>query len=65
MSSRVVEPSPEELRERRKRLLEHVGMTRDELNTAAEEGALSSDQFWVWEDIKTIDFLLDDDDDER
>lgn len=60
MGSRVVEPSREELQKRRRRLLDEVGMTRDELGKAAAAGTLTSDQFWAWEDITSIEFLLGD-----
>lgn len=65
MAPRVVEPSREELEKRRRRLLDDVGMSRDELGKAAAAGTLTSDQFWAWEDITSIEFLLGDDDGEQ
>lgn len=62
MSPRVLEPSREELEARRQRLLERAGMSRDELEAAATAGTLRGDQFWVWEDIRSIEFLLGEDD---
>lgn len=62
MTRRVIEPSRGDLEERRQRLLARVGMSRDELDTAAKAGTLTGDQFWTWEDIKSIEFLLGEDD---
>lgn len=62
MTRRVIEPSRGDLEERRQRLLARVGMSRDELDTAAKAGTLTGDQFWIWEDIKSIEFLLGEDD---
>lgn len=65
MSPRVLEPSREELEARRMRLLDRLGMTRDELERAAGSGALTGDQYWLLEDIRSIEFLLGADDVER
>lgn len=62
LAPRVVEPSRDELEARRRRLLDHVGMTRDELDRAAQAGTLTSEQYWVWEDVTSTEFLLGEDD---
>lgn len=61
MTTRVLEPSRDELRERRARLLEHAHMSREALEDAADAGTLSPEEFWLWEDIRSIEFLLGDD----
>ncbi len=61
MSTRVRHPSPEELRARRARLLAEARIDRDELEALAAAGALTGDEFWVWEDVRSIEFLLGDD----
>lgn len=63
MSPRVLEPSRDELVARRERLLEQLGMSRSDLERAAQAGALIGDQIWLWEDIRSIEFLLRDNDD--
>ncbi len=62
MSPRVLEPSRSELEARRERLLERLGMDRDELERAAESGALTGEQYWLLEDIRSVEFLLGSDD---
>jgi hypothetical protein len=57
-----MEPSREQLEERRARMLERVRMSRDELQSAADAGTLSGDEYWVWQDIRSIEFLLGADD---
>jgi hypothetical protein len=61
MSPRVLEPSRPDLEARRKRLLDRLGMSREEAERAAQSGALSGEQIWIWEDIRSIEFLLGDD----
>jgi hypothetical protein len=61
MSPRVLEPSREDLEARHTRLLERLGVNRAELERLAETGALSGEQIWLWEDIRSIEFLLGDD----
>lgn len=58
MSPRVMEPSREELLERRERLLERARLTRDELECRAEGGLLSGSEFYLWDEIRSIEFLL-------
>lgn len=58
MTSRVLEPTRDDLEERRERLLRRTRMGRDELEAAARAGELSGETFWLWEDIRAIEFLL-------
>jgi hypothetical protein len=61
MSDIVREVSREELLAERERLLASIAMTREELAAMAELGGLSGTQFWVYEDIRCVEFLLGDD----
>ncbi len=61
MSPRVLEPSAEELRARHARLLARIGRSREELEVAAEAGDLTGEEFWLWEDLRDVEFLLGDD----
>lgn len=65
MSPRVLEPSRAELEARRSRILARLSMTRNELESAADSGALTGEQYWLLEDIRSIEFLLGTDDDGR
>lgn len=65
MSPRVLEPSRAELEARRRRLLDRLGMSRDELERAADSGALTGEQYWLLEDVRSTEFLLGIDDDGR
>lgn len=65
MPPRVLEPSRAELEARRGRLLARLAMSRDELERAADSGALTGEQYWLLEDIRSIEFLLGTDDDGR
>ena len=60
-----MEPSGAELKVRRGRLLARLAMSRDELERAAESGALTGEQCWLLEDIRSIEFLLGTEDDGR
>lgn len=60
-SSRVLQPSGDDLRARREELLRRARMSREELQAGAEAGTLDADEFWLWEDIRAVEFLLDDD----
>ena len=40
-------------------------MSRDELERAADRGALSGEQYWLHENIRSIEFLLGTDTDQR
>ena len=58
----VGHPTPEQLMRRRKRLLEQAGVTSvAELEERAARDELTGQQFWLWESIRSIDFLLGDD----
>jgi len=61
MTVTVFQPSREELRSRRERLLGEIAMTREQLEREAELGSLSGSQYWTLEDIRSIEFLLGDD----
>jgi hypothetical protein len=65
VSPRVLEPSRAELEARRSRLLDRLGMSREELERAAESGALTGEQYWLLEDVRSTEFLLGIDDDGR
>lgn len=65
MSPRVLEPSRDQLEARRSRLLDRLGMSREELERAAESGALTGEQYWLLEDVRSTEFLLGTDDDRR
>ncbi|HET8681252.1 MAG TPA: hypothetical protein VFM54_05190 [Micromonosporaceae bacterium] len=60
--SSVVMRSREELREQRADLLRRANMSFEELDEAAQEFVLNADQRAIWETVRTIDFLLGDDD---
>ena len=60
MSEDVREVSHEELLSERRRLLDSIGMTLDEIEEMAACGGLSGAQFWVYEDIRSVEFLLGD-----
>ncbi len=53
-------PSREELLDRRRRLLEQAGTSRDELDRRAGRGDLVGDEYRLWEELRSIDFLLAD-----
>lgn len=53
--------SQEQLRQERAKLLEDVGYTFDELKRRASAYTLSDSERAIWETIKNIDYLLEDD----
>jgi hypothetical protein len=61
MTTRILKPSRDDLEARRKRLLERLGMNREEAGRAADAGVLSGEQIWIWEDLRSVEFLLGDD----
>lgn len=61
MTTRVLEPGHDELKARWARLLERAHMSREDLEAAASAGTLSAEEFWLWEDIRSVEFLLGDD----
>lgn len=57
---RVVEVTEDELRQRRSALLEQIKpVTGDDLATRAQAGNLSEDEWDVWDELRSIAFLLD------
>lgn len=59
---RVMQPTPEELRAERERLLARAHAdTVEELAERAARGGLSSEEYLLWEEIRAIGFLLDED----
>jgi hypothetical protein len=61
---RVMNPSAEDLRAERKRLLAraHAASVK-ELNDRAARGGLSADEYSLWEEIRSIEYLLGEEDD--
>jgi hypothetical protein len=59
---RVTQPDFEELRRQRDKLLAQVGMERDHLEDRARRGMLAAEDFWVWREIRSIEFLMEDSD---
>lgn len=51
-------PSRDELLDRRRRLLEQSKASREELDRRATQGELAGDEYWLWEELRSIDFLL-------
>lgn len=60
LSMRVTRLTRDELLERHKQLLSHARMPREELEQRAEAGLLSGDDYWLWEEIRGVEFLLGD-----
>ena len=61
MSGSVGELSREELLAERQRLLASIATDRHELETMTTYGGLSGAQFWVYEDIQSVEYPLGDD----
>lgn len=57
----VQTPSRDELLRRRQQLLDHARISRDKLDVRAERGELVGDEYWLWEALRSIDFLLGED----
>lgn len=55
---KVRTPSRDELLDRRRRLLEQSKASREELDRRAAQGELAGDEYWLWEEMRSIDFLL-------
>lgn len=51
--------SGDELRRRLDALLKRLGRTREQLAADAEDGRLTGPEFWLHEEVKAIEFLLD------
>lgn len=62
---RVREVSRDELLQRRRELLDEVGLSVDELRHRAESGSLVGDEWFAWDRLRDIDFLLGDDEPDR
>ena len=60
MSPRVIEPSRDELLERRNKLIGELQTSRAALQDRAEAGLLSGEEFYLWDEIESIEFLLGD-----
>lgn len=50
--------SRSELEKRRSQLLERVGLTLDELTARRRSGAMSAEEWAVWEELDGIEYLL-------
>lgn len=57
----VQHPTPQELRGRRDRLLARARTTREDLQQRAEDGTLTAEEYWIWRDIRSLEFLLGED----
>jgi hypothetical protein len=57
----LTEVHPDDLRQRRARLLSHVGMDWEHLRALADAYQLDTDERNVYETIRGIDYLLGDD----
>ena len=58
MHSNVIQPSREELEERRRAILERIGLTEDELRARRDLYDLAGNEFGVLMELEEIDFLL-------
>lgn len=58
--SRVVEPSREELKAKLRELYTRIGMAPSELHRRAREQSLEGEQWWLWDQIESLEFLLSD-----
>ena len=56
--TRVHEVSRDDLVERRKKILDRLEVSFEELAAKAESYSLMADERTAWEEIKEIDFLL-------
>ena len=58
----VAHPTRDQLRQRRERLLRQANATSvAELEERADRGELTGEQYWLWRSIRSIDFLLGED----
>ncbi|GAC55539.1 hypothetical protein [Gordonia amicalis] len=48
------------LRRRRKKVLDRVGMTFEQMSELATTYSLTSEELLAWDELKAIQFLLDD-----
>lgn len=63
MSPQVLQPTREDLLERRQRLLDRARLSREELEAQADAGTLPGELYWLLEDIRSVEFLLGSDED--
>jgi hypothetical protein len=63
--TRLREVSREDLLERRRELLDRLGLTAKELHRRATNGSLVGDEWAAWDRLRDIEFLLGDDDPDR
>lgn len=50
--------SADEIRQRRRKLLEDAGITRDQLEELSAEGRLSDEDQFLLDDVRSLSFLL-------
>jgi hypothetical protein len=60
MTVTVVHTTVDELRNRHRRVLKRIGMTREELSDLAARYALTPEELAAWDELKSIEFLLED-----
>ncbi|KLL10484.1 MULTISPECIES: hypothetical protein [Protofrankia] len=58
MRSNVIRPTREELEERRRVILERIGLTAEELRARRDAYDLAGDEFATVIELEEIDFLL-------
>ena len=58
--TRVHEVTRDQLRARREAILDGLGVTYDDLARRARDYALVADEWRAWDELREIDFLLDD-----
>lgn len=58
MTSRVVEPTVEEMRRRREELLRRARTDYEDLADRAEHDELVGNEWWIWDELEAIDYLL-------
>lgn len=59
MSVRVTSVDRADLEERRKAVLEHLGLTREELRVRAETYSLTGEEWEALTEVEEIEFLLE------
>jgi hypothetical protein len=59
--TRVREVSRDELQARRQEVLERVGMSYEELAHRADQRSLVGEEWAAWDEIRSIEFLMGDD----
>jgi hypothetical protein len=56
--TRIVDVTPEDLLERRRRILERHGVTLEDLKRRAAAFELTGEEWNAWDDLQEIAFLL-------